>query len=132
MSEQPVSTVPAAAVEEGAKKSGILWLALDRPRLAWHAWHDGAVYLVSGGAEQQLPGLESLDRVRVTLRSKDNGARLAEFEATVEAVDLAAADNAAADAVAVLAKERLNARDTEHLAERWARESTVWRLTPRL
>ncbi|MET8867309.1 hypothetical protein ABZW11_30565 [Nonomuraea sp. NPDC004580] len=128
MSEQPVSTVPAAAVEEGAKKSGILWLALDRPRLAWHAWHDGAVYLVSGGAEQQLPGLESLDRVQVTLRSKDNGARLAEFEATVEAVDQAAA----ADAVAVLAKERLNARDTEHLAERWARESTVWRLTPRL
>ncbi|MEV4471616.1 hypothetical protein [Nonomuraea sp. NPDC049504] len=132
MSEQPVSTVPAAAVEEGAKKSGILWLALDRPRLAWHAWHDGAVYLVSGGAEQQLPGLESLDRVRVTLRSKDNGARLAEFEATVEAVDQTAADDAVADAVAVLAKERLNARDTEHLAERWARESTVWRLTPLL
>ncbi|MEV4806583.1 hypothetical protein AB0K18_41870 [Nonomuraea sp. NPDC049421] len=132
MSEQPMSTVPAAAVEEGAKKSGILWLALDRPRLAWHAWHDGAVYLVSGGAEQQLPGLESLDRVRVTLRSKDNGARLAEFEVTVEAVDQAAADDAVADAVAVLAKERLNARDTEHLAERWARESTVWRLTPQL
>ncbi|WP_043630622.1 hypothetical protein [Nonomuraea candida] len=115
-----------AAIEEGAKKSGILWLALDRPRLAWHAWHDGAIYLVTGGEEQQLPGLDALDRVRVTLRSKDNGARLVEFEAAVSAVDQAAAP----DVVAVLAKERLNARDSEHLPERWARESTIWRLTP--
>jgi hypothetical protein len=115
-----------AAIEEGAKKSGILWLTLDRPRLAWHAWHDGAIYLVSGGEEQELPGLDALDRVRVTLRSKDNGARLVEFEAAVAPVDQAAA----ADVVAVLAKERLNARDSEHLPERWARGSQVWRLTP--
>ncbi|TYB56751.1 hypothetical protein FXF51_42295 [Nonomuraea sp. PA05] len=113
-------------IQEGAKKSGILWLTLDRPRLAWHAWHDGAIYLVTGGEEQALPGLDGLDRVRVTLRSKDNGARLVEFEAAVSVVDQAAA----ADVVAVLAKERLNARDSEHLTERWARESTVWRLTP--
>ncbi|MEU8361850.1 hypothetical protein AB0C27_38115 [Nonomuraea sp. NPDC048882] len=115
-----------AAIEEGAKKSGILWLTLDRPRLAWHAWHDGAIYLVSGGEEQELPGLDALDRVHVTLRSKDNGARLVEFEAAVSPVDQAAA----ADVVAVLAKERLNARDSEHLPERWARDSKVWRLTP--
>jgi hypothetical protein len=115
-----------AAVEEGAKKSGILWLTLDRPRLAWHAWHDGAIYLVTGGEEQLLPGLDALDRVHVTLRSKDNGARLVEFDATVSLVDQAAAP----DAVAVLAKERLNARDSEHLTERWARDSTIVRLTP--
>jgi hypothetical protein len=115
-----------AAVEEGAKKSGILWLTLDRPRLAWHAWHDGAIYLVTGGEEQPLPGLDALDRVHVTLRSKDNGARLVEFDAAVSLVDQAAAP----DAVAVLAKERLNARDSEHLTERWARDSTIVRLTP--
>ncbi|GAA3233298.1 hypothetical protein [Nonomuraea helvata] len=119
-------TENAAAIEEGAKKSGILWLTLDRPRLAWHAWHEGAIYLVTGGGEQELPGLETLDQVHVTLRSKDNGARLVEFEAAVSVVDQAAA----ADAVAVLAKERLNATDSEHLTERWARDSTVLRLTP--
>jgi hypothetical protein len=116
----------SAAIAEGAKKSGILWLTLDRPRLAWHAWHDGAIYLVTGGEEQSLPGLDALDRVHVTLRSKDNGARLVEFEAAVSLVDQAAS----ADAVAVLAKERLNARDSEHLTERWAQDSTVLRLTP--
>ncbi|MFI9845567.1 hypothetical protein ACIHFD_51695 [Nonomuraea sp. NPDC051941] len=115
-----------AAIEEGAKKSGILWLTLDRPRLAWHTWHDGAIYLVTGGEEQALPGIDALDRVHVTLRSKDNGARLVEFEAAVAVVDQAAA----ADAVAALAKERLNALDSEHLIERWARDSTVLRLTP--
>ncbi|MGW0196320.1 hypothetical protein [Nonomuraea sp. NPDC003201] len=115
-----------AAIEEGAKKSGILWLTLDRPRLAWHTWHDGAIYLVTGGEEQALPGLDALDRVHVTLRSKDNGARLVEFEAAVAVVDQAAA----ADAVAALAKERLNALDSEHLTERWSRDSTVLRLTP--
>ncbi|MEV0591533.1 hypothetical protein [Nonomuraea cavernae] len=115
-----------AAIEEGAKKSGILWLTLDRPRLAWHAWHDGGIYLVTGGGEQVLPGLDALDRVRVTLRSKDNGARLVDFEAAVRVVDQAAEP----DAVAALAKERLNAPDSVHLTDRWARESTVLRLTP--
>ncbi|MEO3793639.1 hypothetical protein ABGB14_25785 [Nonomuraea sp. B10E15] len=115
-----------SAIQEGAKKSGILWLTLDRPRLAWHSWHDGAIYVVTGGEEQQLPGLDRLDRVRVTLRSKDNGARLVEFDAAVSVVDQASD----ADAVAVLAKERLNARDGEGLTERWARECTVVRLTP--
>ncbi|MFG2076761.1 hypothetical protein [Nonomuraea maritima] len=118
----------AAAVAEGAKKSGILWLALDRPRLAWHAWHDGAIHIVTGGEEQRLPGLDALDRVHVTLRSKDNGARLVEFDAAVTVVDQAGSP----DVVAALAKERLNARDSEHLPERWARESTIVRLTPEL
>ncbi|SEK44546.1 hypothetical protein [Nonomuraea pusilla] len=116
----------SAVVEEGARKSGVLWLTLDRPRLAWHVWHDGAIYLVAGGGEQELPGLDALDRVRVTLRSKDNGARLVEFDAAVSRVDQAAEPGA----VAALAKERLNAADSEHLTERWARDSLVVRLDP--
>ncbi|NRQ35603.1 hypothetical protein HII36_27770 [Nonomuraea sp. NN258] len=113
-----------AAIQEGAKKSGVLWLTLDRPRLAWHTFHDGAIYLVGGGEEQELPGLESMGRVHVTLRSKDNGAMLAGFDADVTVVDQAAAP----EAVAALAKDRLNAADSEHLTERWAAGSTVFRL----
>ncbi len=115
-----------AAVQEGAKKSGICWIDLDRPRLAWHAWHDDALYVVTGGQEQDLPGLAALSSVRVTLRSKDNGARLVDFEADVTVVD----QSAEPEAVAALAKERLNARDSEHLTERWAESSTVVRLAP--
>ncbi|GLW07520.1 hypothetical protein Misp01_26500 [Microtetraspora sp. NBRC 13810] len=113
-------------IEEGAKKSSVLWVWLDRPRLAWHAWHDGSIYLVTGGGEQRLPGLAEAGRVRVTLRSKDNGAELVAFEAAVEVVD----QEAAADAVAALAKERLNAVDGAGLTGRWAAASQVVRLTP--
>lgn len=113
-------------IEEGAKRSGVLWLGLDRPRLAWHAWHDGAVYLVTGPGEQRLPGLAERETVEVTLRSKANGARLLSFTAAVEVVDQAAA----AEAVAALAKERLNAPDGAELTDRWARTATVLRLTP--
>ncbi|WP_084957466.1 hypothetical protein [Thermoactinospora rubra] len=114
-------------IEEGAKKSSVLWLVLDRPRLAWHTWHEGALYVVTGGGEQHLPGLAERRTVEVILRSKDNGARLVTFEADVEVVDQAAEP----EPVAALAKERLNALDGEHLTERWAQEATVARLRPR-
>ncbi|GAA3424888.1 hypothetical protein ACWDTT_35100 [Streptosporangium sandarakinum] len=114
-------------IEEGAKKSGILWLSLDRPRLAWHVWHDGAIYVVTGGGEQDLPGLTEAGQVRVTLRSKDNGARLVSFDADVEVVD----QERSPEAVAALAKERLNAADGAGLTARWAAGSRVVRLTPR-
>ncbi|MFI6904235.1 hypothetical protein ACIBKY_23440 [Nonomuraea sp. NPDC050394] len=112
-------------IEEGAKKSGVLWLTLDRPRLAWHTLHEGAVYLVTGGGEQELPGLAERSEVHVTLRSKDNGARLVEFDAPVTVID----PSTEPEAVAALAKDRLNAPDTEHLTDRWARDSTIIRIT---
>lgn len=121
-----VRTADSAAITEGAKKSGICWLALDRTRLAWHTWHEGAIYVVTGGEEQRLPGLAERESVHVTLRSKDNGARLVDFDAVVTVVD----QRAEPAAVAALVKDRLNAPDSEHLADRWASGSTVVRLTP--
>ncbi|MBB6476191.1 hypothetical protein BJ992_005622 [Sphaerisporangium rubeum] len=118
-----------ALIEEGARKSGILWITVGgRDLAAWHVWHEGAVHVVTGGGEQRLPGLAEASRVRVTLRSKDNGARLVTFDATAEVVDQASPS--AAGALALLAKERLNAVDAPGLLTRWAAESSVIRLTP--
>ncbi|MGW5266859.1 hypothetical protein ACWEQG_38290 [Microbispora sp. NPDC004025] len=121
-----------SVIEEGAKKSNVLWLGLPSgPRLAWHVWHDGALYVVTGGEERALPGLTEIaaerGEIEVVLRSKDNGAELVRFPAAAEVVDQAAAP----DAVAALAKERLNARDAAGLTARWAERSTVVRLAPR-
>ncbi|WTY86291.1 hypothetical protein OG589_31285 [Sphaerisporangium sp. NBC_01403] len=118
-------------IEEGAKKSSVLWVSLSgRDRLAWHTWHDGAIYIVTGGQEQSLPGLVEASRVRVTLRSKDNGAELVSFDARVHLVDQAFLSESEAAAVAALAKERLNAVDAAGLPARWASASSIVRLTP--
>ncbi|MEV0665139.1 hypothetical protein ACIBI3_40095 [Actinomadura luteofluorescens] len=121
-----------ALLEEAAKKSGLLWLdlpGLPQPRAAWHVWHDGSAYVLTGGeGEQPLPGLPEAARVTVILRSKDKGGRLLTFGAEVEPVE---PGSPLWDEVApVLAKERLNARTHEGQMETWAEESWIVRLTP--
>jgi hypothetical protein len=122
----------AALVEEAARKSGLLWLdlpGLPQPRAAWHVWHEGSAYVLTGGeGEQPLPGLPDAARVTVILRSKDKGGRLVSFVADAEIVQ---PGSELWDAVTpLLAKDRLNAGDHETQVERWAVESWIVRLTP--
>lgn len=125
----------AALVEEATKKSGLLWLALPglpHPRAAWHIWHahegTGAAYVVTGGIEQPLPGLPEAERIAVTVRSKDKGARLVTWIAAVTQVKPGSDEWQAV--APLLAKSRLNAQDGEHQTERWADEAYLIRLTP--
>ena len=69
--------------EEACRRSGLVWLPVegeDRAYAAWHTWHDGAVHVVTGGAEQPLPGLVAASRPtgRVTrhVPSKETRGRL--------------------------------------------------------
>jgi hypothetical protein len=127
-----MSELDAALVEEACKKSGLLWIALPdlpQPRAAWHLWHDGSAYVVTGGeGEQPLPGLPEAERVTVVVRSKDKGGRLVSWTASVHPVE--PGTELWDTVVPLLAKDRLNAGSHEHQAERWARESYVVRLTP--
>jgi hypothetical protein len=131
-----------ALVDEAMKKSSLVWIALpdgSRPRPAWHLWHGGAAYVLTGGeGEQPLPGLPEADRVTVITRSKDKGCRLVSWQASVEEVP---SDGPEWEEVApLLFKERLNARPQpgEEVDEgqsyspvpRWARESYLMKLTP--
>ncbi|XVQ12775.1 hypothetical protein ACQP1W_09525 [Spirillospora sp. CA-255316] len=130
--DEPSGARWTALVEEAAKKSGLLWLdlpGLPQPRAAWHLWHDGSAYVLTGGeGEQPLPGLPEAERVPVTLRSKDKGGRLISFVAACELVE---PGTARWDEVApLLMKDRLNAQSHEGQLERWAEESYVVRLTP--
>ncbi|MFB4310530.1 hypothetical protein [Actinomadura sp. GTD37] len=121
-----------ALVEEAAKKSGLLWLdlpGLPQPRAAWHVWHDGSAYVLTGGeGEQPLPGLAEAARVTVILRSKDKGGRLVSFVAAAEPVE--PGTGLWDEVTPVLAKERLNARTHEGQVEAWATGSWIVRLTP--
>lgn len=118
-------------VEEATSKAGLIWVApagADRPRAAWHVWHGGAAYLVTGGLEQALPGLDGADHAMVTVASKDSGARLITWRAEVSRVEPGSRDWE--EVGPVLQAKRLNARDGQQQSARWARESSVFRLRP--
>jgi hypothetical protein len=120
-----------AEVEDALRRSGVIWVGLDdgAPRAVWQLWHDGAVHLVAGGAEQELPraGVATRGVVQVRGRTALSGL-VATWEAVVERLE---PRTAAWDAVTpLLAARRLNAEDAAGQPDRWAHASVVLRLTP--
>lgn len=97
------------------------------PRAVWHVWHDGAVYVLTGGPEQPLPGVRPGGRAVVVGRSS-RGDRVVQWPAQVQVV---APGTAAWDAVVpLLQARRLNAADRAARPARWAQECTLLRLRP--
>ncbi|WP_223198659.1 hypothetical protein [Solihabitans fulvus] len=120
-----------ALVAEATRKSGLVWITLpggQRAHPAWHHWFDDAAYVLAGGGEQPLRGLDETDRVAVTVRSKATGQRLVTWVAEVRAVP--AGGEEWLRVVPGLHLGRLNAPDGRLAPDRWARESTLLRLTP--
>ena len=74
-------------VADLAKKSGLVWVTYaGRDHAVWHEWIGDAVCVVSGGAEQSLPGIADQQTVTLSLRSKSTRALAARVEARVEVV----------------------------------------------
>ncbi|RYU14123.1 hypothetical protein [Nocardioides iriomotensis] len=130
--------VPALVAELG-KKTGVSWLTYasgyDQVRAthaAWHAWVEtddgGALYVVSGGDEQPLPGIEQARRVEVTMRSKENGGRLVTWVA--DASRVTPDEESWGTVTAALVAGRLNLDDLATAADGWAATSVVTRLAP--
>jgi hypothetical protein len=121
----------AALVAELMKKSSLCWVRLsgaDRDHPVWHIWHEGAAYVVSGGSEQPLPGIDTVDTAIVIARTKDSRQRLLAWRAQVATV--CPADPGWDEVVRALVSARLNLRDLDTATVRWARECVVTRLTP--
>jgi hypothetical protein len=121
----------AALVEELMRKSGLCWVRLaggDRDHAVWHLWQDGAAYVVSGGEEQPLPGVEEAETATVVARTKDSRQRMLAWRADVQTVR--PEDPEWDTVVRALVASRLNLPDLHDAANRWARECVVTRLTP--
>ncbi|MET9605715.1 hypothetical protein ABZZ17_11700 [Streptomyces sp. NPDC006512] len=125
-----LSALDLALVEEASKKSGLIWVrGAGADRALWHAWVDGAAHVLGDGpGEQPFPGLADGSSAEVTVRSKDKGGRLVAWTAAVR--ELEPHGEAWEAAVAELKGKRLNAPDSEHMTERWARECRLLRLEP--
>jgi len=127
----PVAVEPI--VEETTKKSELVWLSYpglegQSTRPAWHVWHKGAVYVVFDGSEQHMPGLAEADSAIVAVRSKDKWGLLVAWRAALELVP--PGSPAWEEVVPLLVGKRLNNRDGDAAAERWARECKVVRMVP--
>jgi hypothetical protein len=120
----------AKLIAEAMTKSSVCWVEyeeLGRPQAVWHVWQDGAAYLVSDGTEQPLPGMDAATEVHVTVRSKDNGARLLTWVARPQILRHGTPDwHEAANA---LAAQRRNGRSEDRILY-WAADSTITKLTP--
>jgi hypothetical protein len=121
----------AALVEELMRKSALCWVRLsggDREHAVWHIWHQGAAYVVSGGSEQPLPGVDAAETGTVIVRTKDSRQRMLAWRARIARVR--PGDPDWEEVVGALVAARLNITDPEGAAQRWARDCVVSRLTP--
>ena len=120
----------ATVLDEATKKSGLVWV---RPaghgphaQAVWHVWQDGAAWVLGGGLEQPVPDLGN--RAYVTVRSKDKGSRLLTWVADASRIEAGSPEWESV--VPTLRAKRLNSPDGDEAPQRWARECTLWRLTP--
>lgn len=121
------------AVETALKKGAIVWLDIPQAggevvqRPAWYVQDGRTLYVIKGGKEQELPGLEAADSVTVTVKSKDIKATIAELPAGVRIVD----DAAEFERIATLGMgTRLNLLDGQDALERWRSDCVMVHLTP--
>lgn len=116
---------------EATRKSGLVWITPDggtRAEPVWHHWQDDAAYVLGDGGEQPLRGLAGATRAMITVRARTTGGRIVTWVATVERV--APGSDEWNRVIPELHAKRLNASDGPAAPRRWARESTLLRLTP--
>lgn len=134
MTEPAGHAVTTALITELARKTGVSWLRYGAAASAadthavWHLWFDDSLYVLSGGEEQSLPGIENVERVEVMMRSKDNGGRLLTWVAL--ASDVRPDDELWEPVTAALAAGRLNVANLAAAPAGWAETSRVTRLVP--
>ncbi|HEV7208520.1 MAG TPA: hypothetical protein VGN54_07260 [Mycobacteriales bacterium] len=119
-----------ALVEAACKKGGLLWVAVGEheARAVWYLWDEGKAYVLTGGGEQQVPGLAEASAAVVTARSADKGGRLVTWRARCTRIP---ADSARwAELQPQLIKARLNTPDGPDAPARWAASSVLTELAP--
>jgi hypothetical protein len=129
------SASQTGVLNEVLKKSTIIWVEVPGPNgtgeravPVWFGTMDGRIYVLTGGSEQRVRGLDQADQVLLSARSKDLQSLLTRIDASARVIP--ASDPLFARVVPVLLPRRLNLPDGEHAADRWRKECTLVELTP--
>lgn len=121
------------AAETALKKGSIAWVTIPQPdggtatRPMWYVQQGRKLFVIKGGAEQELPNLEDVPQVDVVVKSKDVKAALGTLRADVRVVDN---DSEEFDEIAAMGlANRLNASDGIKATDRWRSDCTMVELT---
>ena len=127
---EPVLAPLLAAAHKAMKKSGVSWVEVEGnlARPVWMGWHDGALHVVTGGGEQEVPGLATAETVVVSTPAASTGSLLVRWRAAVTVLPPGTPEWDAA--TAVLEEKRLNLGVADDTLGRWAAGASVLRLTP--
>lgn len=138
-----VQTAPATLpreVEEGLKKSDVIWLGISdtasrwyRPTAApsWFAYKNGRIYVLSqhqsGPDEQTIPGLPGVGELSVTTRRKGRDTSLDSFPAAVRILEGAEWEDAAK---ALADKRKSRHGSPAESIQRWRGSCAIAELVP--
>ena len=130
------ATLPVApAVEEGLKKSDIIWLTPDTSKLAlpcWFVYRDGKIYVLSAEAQQRIPDAWNVREAHVALRWKGRDARLVDFDAAVRVIGPENRAEFKQIGALLVAKRQSAQGSIEDIVSRWMSAGVILELTPRL
>jgi len=126
-----------ASVDEGLKRSDILWLspdtAPDKPVPCWFAYtKDKRLFVLSGEPQQIIPEAKSVRGAHVVTRRKGRDAKMGQFDASVRVITADNPEEFGQVAEILLAKRQSVVGTAEENIGRWMREGVILELTPQL
>lgn len=133
---QQAPTKLAKELEDGLKKSDVIWVGEERAGVrraapAWFAYKNGKIFVLSqrepGAQEQTLPGLPSAHELIVTTRRKGRDTSLDEFPAAVRVLEGAEWEEAAK---ALADRRRSRVGSPEERIAGWRGSCDIAELTP--
>ncbi|MDQ4149560.1 MAG: hypothetical protein M3164_06195 [Actinomycetota bacterium] len=127
-----------AAIDEGLKKSDILWLIPDTDLLGraipcWFVYtKDKRLFVLSGEPEQRIPYAGDVRSAHVVTRWKGRDARMAEFDADVRPITAANRQEFEEIGKLLVAKRQSVRASPEETIESWMRDGVILELFPRV
>ncbi|HKN49467.1 MAG TPA: hypothetical protein VJ010_04500, partial [Actinomycetota bacterium] len=134
--EDRLATLPVApAIEEGLKKSDIIWVTPDTSNLSlpcWFVYRNGKIWVLSAEPQQIVPDARNVREAQVALRWKGRDARLIDFDASVRVIGPENRAEFEEIGALLVAKRQSVSGSVEDIIARWMSAGVILELTPRL
>lgn len=136
--ELAAASIPIdSALDEGLKKSDIMWITPDTSRdgraiPCWFVYKDGKAYVLSGERQQIIPDAAHVRDAQVVTRWKGRDALMTEFKAAVRPITAASREEFTEIANLLLNKRQSVTGSPKSNLERLMRECVILELTPRV